>query len=137
MGAAQTLRNAGLRRTRARETVLELIKRCQIFVLPCVIAPDGDRDGIPVLLMEAMACEKAALSTELAGITELIENNKSGVLVRPGDEKGLADAIAILIKDRALCHKLGKEGRKKVVKEFDISVTCAKKKELFIALCRG
>lgn len=94
---------------------------CSVFALPCVTAPNGDMDGIPVALMEAMGMGAPSVSTRLSGIPELIEDGVSGLLVEPGDAAALAGALEKLITDRDLAGRLGENGRRKVRSDFNIS----------------
>lgn len=89
-----------------------------VFAQPCVQAADGDMDGTPRSLMEAMLCELPSVSTYLAGIPEIIEDGVSGLLVEPRDVEGLADAIERLLKDRELASRLGIAGRKRILDVF-------------------
>jgi len=97
--------------------------RAAVFVLACVDArPMGATiDGLPVALMEAMAAGRAVVSTRVAGIPELIEDGVSGVLVAPGDEEALADAIERLARDPASRTALGRKARERVVQRFRLS----------------
>lgn len=91
-----------------------------VFALPCVIADDGDRDVMPVVLKEAMAMKTACVSTTVSAIPELIENHSDGVLVEPRDSKALADAIGSLLEDDDKRRELGRRGRKTVATRFSI-----------------
>jgi colanic acid/amylovoran biosynthesis glycosyltransferase len=103
-----------------QEQVKEYLNQADIFVMPCIRTDTGDMDGIPVALMEAMAMEIATVSTYVSGIPELIENEQSGLLVPERDAAALANALQRLIQDSPLRIQLGKNGRKKVIQEFDI-----------------
>jgi len=98
----------------------EYLAQSDIFALPCITASDGDMDGIPVVLMEAMAYEVATISTDVSGIPELIRDGESGLLVQEKDPVALADALQRLIQDEQLRDRLGKGGRRMVLHEFDI-----------------
>ncbi len=98
----------------SKET-LDLVSRASVFALPCIEAENGDKDGIPVAIMEAMGMGLPCISTEVSGIPELIENGISGLLVKPESPEELADAIASLLNDTELADRLGREGRKKVL----------------------
>ena len=87
-------------------------RRSSVFALACRITGDGDRDGIPNVLMEAMAAELPVVSTAVSGIPELVENDVNGLLVPPEDAEALADAIWRLAKDPALAHRLARRGRR-------------------------
>jgi glycosyltransferase involved in cell wall biosynthesis len=91
-----------------------------VFVLPCVIAKDGDRDGIPVSLAEAMAMELPVISTEIVGIGELVRP-ETGVLVPPRDANALAEELrAIYAASPSTRAEMGRRGRAVVDAEFNL-----------------
>lgn len=92
-----------------------------MFILPCIVIENGDRDGIPVAMMEAMTMELPVISTTVSGIPELVEDGASGILVPPKDEKAIADAIVTLCKDSELRVKMGKKGREIIEREYNIA----------------
>ncbi len=102
-----------------------------LFVLPCVTGQDGHHDGIPVALMEAMACGVPVISTRLSGIPELVEDGKSGILVPEKDARGLSGAIERLSADGDMRRRFSLEGRKKVVNEFEIRDVARRLMEIF------
>ena len=106
-----------------QEDLVGYYRRADIFVLPCVIDSQGDRDGIPVTLMEAMAMGLPVVSTPVSGIPELIQNRHSGLLVEPENAEQLAEAIKTLIQNRDMRKKFGERGRKKVMRDFNIEKT--------------
>jgi glycosyltransferase involved in cell wall biosynthesis len=114
-----------------QEHLREYLSRADVFVLPCLTANNGDMDGIPVVLMEAMAMGIPAVSTYVSGIPELIEDGRSGLLVNEKDPEALADAIERLLSDRELRIRLGKSGRQKVTEEFNIDKSVAQLATLF------
>jgi colanic acid/amylovoran biosynthesis glycosyltransferase len=91
-----------------------------LFVLASVVAPGGDRDGIPVVLMEAGALGLPIISTRVSGIPELVRHNETGWLVPPSDAEALADAITALGTDPVLQGHLGQNARALVQAEFSI-----------------
>jgi len=97
-----------------------LLNRAHVFVLPCIRDESGDQDGIPVVLMEAMAMELPAVSTPISGIPELIDHGHSGLLTPPGNAVALADALQRLGNNPGLRQQLGKAGRETVINEFNI-----------------
>lgn len=103
----------------ARDQVIERYARASVFVLPSQLASDGDRDGIPNVLLEAMAMQVPVVSTPVSGIPELVQDGQNGLLVEPGDALGFADAIAALISNPALSHRLGAAARLTVTHRFD------------------
>ena len=102
----------------AQVTVLEQLRGADLFVLPCRVTEDGDRDGLPNVLMEAQSQALACLSTTISGIPELIENGKTGLLVAPDNIEALADALAKLIAGPSLREKLGRAGLARVHRHF-------------------
>ncbi|WP_236101977.1 glycosyltransferase [Methylotetracoccus oryzae] len=77
-------------------------------------------EGIPVVLMEAMAMAIPCVTTHITGIPELIQNEQDGLLVAPGDDVGLAAAIGLLMDDPALRERLGRAGRQRILREYDL-----------------
>ena len=90
------------------------------FALPCVVASDGDRDGIPNAILEAMATGLPVVSTPVSGIPEVIETEVTGLLSPPGDARSLAEALRRLLLDEGLRTRLGGEGQARVVDAFDV-----------------
>lgn len=101
---------------------LAAIATAGIVALPCRTATNGDKDGIPVVLMEAMAASRAVIAGDLPAIRELIENGRSGLLVAPDCEMALQTALALLVKDPALRARMGIAARAKVAAEFSDQV---------------
>jgi glycosyltransferase involved in cell wall biosynthesis len=91
-----------------------------VYALPCVWAPDNDVDGLPQMLMEAMACGLPAVSTRLVGIPDLVRHEETGLLAESGDAAGLADALMRLEADPALADRLAEAGRRRVIDVFDL-----------------
>lgn len=98
----------------------ELSEAC-VFVLPCVVAEDGDRDAVPVALKEAMAAGTACVSTTVSAIPELVTDGDDGLLVPPRDAATLAEAIGGLLDDPERRETIAANGRDTVYEEFDIS----------------
>ena len=94
-----------------------------LYTLPCVWASDKDVDGLPRMLMEAMACGLPSVSTRLVGIPDLVIHEKTGLLVEPGDAEALADALQRLIEDRDLAERVSKAASEHVAETFDLR-TC-------------
>jgi glycosyltransferase involved in cell wall biosynthesis/aminoglycoside phosphotransferase (APT) family kinase protein len=105
--------------------VARRLGRSSVFVLPSVVAPDGQMEGIPVALMEAMAAGRPVVASDLSGIPELVQDGVSGFLTRPGDAAGIAAAVKRLIGDPCLGRTVGERGRDKVEREFRLDGTVA------------
>ncbi len=117
--------------------ILEYYRRADLFVLPCITAPDGHHDGVPVVMMEAMAAGIPVISTNISGIPELVDDGKSGILVGEKDTKAIADAVERLLTDDDLRRRFSIEGRKKVVKKFNIRDVAKSIKALFAKYSTG
>jgi glycosyltransferase involved in cell wall biosynthesis len=105
---------------RAQPDVLAAYREADLFVLAAKITRDGDRDGLPNVLMEAQSQHLACIATHLPGIAELIEDGATGLLVPPGDAAALARALAVLIGDPARRARLAAAGAARVRRDFDM-----------------
>lgn len=105
---------------RPHEEIKRLYREYDVFALPCVVTDEGDRDGIPNVLIEAGAAGCALVSTPVSGISELIEDGVSGLLVPERDARALADALARLAAEPALSERLGLGARDTVRGRFDL-----------------
>ena len=99
----------------------EMINNATLFVLSSIWDNEEGQDGIPVVLMEAMAIGTPVISTDISGIPELIEDRKTGLLAKTEDDKDLANKIMTLISDGSLQKKLISAARIKIENEFDIN----------------
>jgi glycosyltransferase involved in cell wall biosynthesis len=116
LGLAESVALLG---AKTSDEVVAIVQRADLFVLPSVVAPDGQMEGVPVALMEALACEVPVVASRLSGIPELVIDGVTGVLVAPGDAHELAGAIERLVTDDAQRRRLGAAGRQHVLEEFD------------------
>lgn len=114
-----------------RDAVLDAYRGSDLFVLACVVAKSGDRDGIPVVLMEALAMQIPSISTQVSGIPELVRHKETGWLVPERDATAIADAIVNLANDDKLRAELAKNGRALVEKEFEIKGNVGRLMEVF------
>jgi glycosyltransferase involved in cell wall biosynthesis len=110
---------------KSQSEVREYLQASDIFVLPSFA------EGVPVVLMEAMAAGVPVLTTRIAGVPELVEHTHSGWLVPPGDVTALADGLAMLIEDAALRDRLGKSGQVKVATDFNVVLEAKKLADIF------
>jgi glycosyltransferase involved in cell wall biosynthesis len=139
----ELIRTLGLNETlslcgkKTLEEVVDLYRRATIFALPCRVADDGDRDGIPNVLMEAMAMGLPTLSTDVSGIPELIQHGKNGLLVRQQDESELARELGRLIDQPELRRRLGQAGRKTIVTNFSSEQSSRILRKLFFEALEG
>jgi colanic acid/amylovoran biosynthesis glycosyltransferase len=99
----------------------QLVARCGVFVHPSVRTADGDMDGIPVSLIEAMGIGVPVVASRLSGIPELVEHGRNGLLVPPGDAAALAEAIARIANHTASADAMGRQARHRVRAAFALS----------------
>lgn len=119
------------------DKVFSLLRETDLSVLSCKADKDGDMDGIPVFLMEAMALAKPVISTYISGIPELVKDG-AGILVPPEDSKALAEAIEeIYFMDLEGREKMGWKGSEIVQTEFNIEKEVKKIKDLFVSSILG
>lgn len=128
LGLGETLSLCG---KKTLEEVVDLYRHASIFALPCRVADDGDRDGIPNVFMEAMAMGLPVVSTDVSGIPELIHHNRNGLLVPQQDADSLAKALSQLLESPELRLRLGQAGRETIVNNFVSEQSSRQLKELF------
>jgi glycosyltransferase involved in cell wall biosynthesis len=105
--------------SRTRRELIGVMADSDAFALLPYVTSDGDRDGIPTVLVEAMACGLPVVSTDVAGIPDLVVDGVNGFLLDRRDVVGAAHALARLAREPDLGIRLGKEGRRTVEAEFD------------------
>ena len=103
-----------------QEAVRPAYRRATLFALPCVVSADGDRDGIPNVLLEAMASGVPVVSTAVVGIPEWIQSGHNGLLVDPHNPAMLADAVDLLLGDADLRDRLARAARCTIEAHFAI-----------------
>lgn len=108
-----------------QDRIRAFYEAADIFVLPSFA------EGIPVVLMEAMAMEIPCVTTWITGIPELIRNGRDGMLIPPGDVEALAEALSQLMDDPALRRRLGRAGRKRVLEKYHLSRNTRRLAEIF------
>jgi glycosyltransferase involved in cell wall biosynthesis len=111
-------------------------RRASVLCAPSRVLSDGDRDGIPNVLVEAMACGLPVVATGISGIPELVEDGINGLLVAPDDPNALAEAILRIGHDPGLASRLGAAGRVTVAERFDGERLAAELGRLFAEAMR-
>ena len=91
-----------------------------VIVVPSILDRAGDRDGLPNVVLEAMACGRAIVASDLAAIPTALRHGETGVLVPPGNSRALADAIGRVGADPELRASLGAAARQSAVRSFDV-----------------
>jgi glycosyltransferase involved in cell wall biosynthesis len=119
--ASRGLQNVvSLRGAMTHLQLIELYRRADLFVLAPRIAEDGDRDGIPNVIAEAMAVGVPVVATDISGIPELVRHGQTGLLVPSRDPAGMAAAMQQLLADRALAGRLAREARRRLELDFNL-----------------
>jgi len=116
---------------RSQDEVAELLSQSRALVLPSFA------EGLPVVLMEAMAAGLPVITTQIAGVPELVKDRENGWLVAAGDEDGLRGAIEALLAAPERAHEMGRAGRATVMAEFDAGVEARRLARLFKAYSAG
>jgi glycosyltransferase involved in cell wall biosynthesis len=107
------------------DAVRAILQCADIALLPCVMVDDGERDGIPVFLAEAMAVGVPVVTTPVAGIPELVEHGSTGFMCAPGDEAALAALLDRLLREPTIARSVVPRARAKVEAKFNVRATSA------------
>lgn len=117
-----------------REKIIDLLHQSDLFILPSITSTEGDEEGIPNVLKEAMAVGVTVLATNHAGNSELIDNKNSGFLVNENSISQVEKMLKYFIDNRQECQKLAYNARQKVETYFDIQVIISQLEEHFYKL---
>ena len=115
-----------------QQELISIYQNATLFALTPVQTEDGDRDGIPNVLIEAMAVGLPVVTTAVAGIPELVDNNQNGLLYQPHDVDGISSGILDLLNNAEKRKLLGDVASKKVKEHFDVTQAAKRLKTLFI-----
>lgn len=119
---------------RTEAEVAALFDEADVFLLASIVAANGQMEGIPVALMESLACGVPALASRLSGIPELIQDGRTGVLADPGDAADLRRAFLRLLEDADRTRAWAAAGRALVDSEFNMARSAQRMRELFGAV---
>jgi glycosyltransferase involved in cell wall biosynthesis len=111
--------------------VIEALRGAAVMACPCIVGRDGNRDGLPTVLLEAMALGTPCIATDVTGIPELVRDGETGLCVPEGDAEVLAAGLARLLDDAALRDRVSRAGRALIEAEFDIARNAARLREVF------
>ena len=116
---------------RPRDEVIQLMREASVVAAPCIVGSDGNRDGLPTVLLEAMAVGTPCVSTPVTGIPELVRDGQTGLLTPERDPAALGAAMRRLFDDRPLAARLARAGRALIEQEFDIHKNTAEMRSMF------
>ncbi|QCS49998.1 glycosyltransferase family 4 protein [Picosynechococcus sp. PCC 11901] len=111
--------------------VFQLLKQATVFAAPYVIGKDGNRDGLPTVLLEAIALGTPCVATDVTGIPEIIQHQETGLLVAQNDPEQLAKALQILLNQTDLRHHFAQAARQRLEQAFDLQRNAAQLRQLF------
>jgi glycosyltransferase involved in cell wall biosynthesis len=115
----------------AYDRVAELFRRADIFIMPCAVLADGNRDGLPTVILEALLHRLPVIATDVAGIGEVIESGVTGLLIPQKDPQALAAAVWQLVRDREAALQMAERGRRRVQQDFSPETNHRLVSELF------
>ena len=116
---------------RPQAAVVRLVQEAAAFVAPCVLGEDGNRDGLPTVLLEAMALGTPVVSTDVTGIPEVLRDGETGLLVPQRNPTALAGAISRLTGDSTLRIRLADRARRLIETGFDVHDNAAHLRKIF------
>lgn len=128
LGLQETVELLG---SRPQMEVIRLIQEASAVAAPCVVGADGNRDGLPTVLLEAMALGTPCVSTDVTGIPEVIRDGETGLMTPQRDPAALAAALERLLADPALRVGLSSRARGLIEKEYDIRRNTVLSRDLF------
>jgi colanic acid/amylovoran biosynthesis glycosyltransferase len=117
--------------------VIAAMRGAGVLACPCVVGRDGNRDGLPTVLLEAMALGTACVATDVTGIPELVRDGETGLCVPEAEPEALAAALARMLDDPALRKRVAQGGRALVEQEFDLARNAAHLRAVFDAAIAG
>ncbi|HMD81442.1 MAG TPA: glycosyltransferase, partial [Anaerolineales bacterium] len=116
---------------RSQHELIPIFQSATFFALTPVQTEDGDRDGIPNVLVEAMAVGLPVITTAVAGIPELVDHDQNGFLYQQHDVEGISSGITELLRNAEKRRQLGEAALKKVTEQFDVTLAANRLKALF------
>jgi colanic acid/amylovoran biosynthesis glycosyltransferase len=122
---------------RPQAEVVRLVQEAAAFVAPCVLGEDGNRDGLPTALLEAMALGTPVVSTDVTGIPEVLRDGETGLLVPQRNPAALAGVISRLTRDSTLRIRLADRARRLIETDFNVHANAAHLREIFAQSARS
>jgi glycosyltransferase involved in cell wall biosynthesis len=123
--------------SQTQAAIRRALARADIFAITPFVTDDGDRDGIPTVILEAMASRVPVVSTRVVGVGEAVADGRTGLLCEPRDIAAIAANLSRLLDDPAVRDRMGTAGRQAIVSSFDISRSAGKLVELYRGIPRA
>jgi colanic acid/amylovoran biosynthesis glycosyltransferase len=114
-----------------QEQVINAIRTAAVFAAPSIVADDGDRDGLPTVLLESMALGTPVISTDIVGIPEIVRHDDTGLLIPERNPAALAGALQVLLQSPATQRRLADSARALIERDFDIRINTQQLRTLF------
>jgi len=114
-----------------------LYAMCNVLVVPSVVADNGNRDGLPSVLLEGMASGAPVVASRIAGIPDVVDDGVNGCLVAPGDTAGLAERITSLLRDQRLAGEIGRRGQQTMREQYDWQRPANRYDEVYLQAVQG
>ncbi len=121
----------------AYDRVGELFRRADIFIMPCTVLADGNRDGLPTVILEALLHRLPVIASDVAGIGEVIEPRVTGLLIPQKDPQAIAVAVQEMVRDREAALRMAERGRRRVWQDFSPEGNHPLVSELFLQTGTG
>jgi len=129
--ARQTLRHCTFLGAQPPNVVIDLMHRASLLAAPSIVASSGDSEGLPINLCEAQAIGLPIVAFRGPGVSEAVVELETGLLVAPGDERALSQAISEVLRDRCLRHRLAAAGRRRAEALFSLETQTARLEDLY------
>lgn len=134
LGVIERVEFAGVQ---TQEEVKRRLQASDVFALPCIVDDKGASDILPTVITESMACSLPIVSTNLVGVPEMVDDGETGILVESGDAEAFAEALKRLAGNRDLARTMGKAGREKALRVFELEITSGQLAQKFEQVLAG
>jgi colanic acid/amylovoran biosynthesis glycosyltransferase len=118
--------------SRPFEAIAQAYEAAHVVVAPSIVGPGGRTEGIPNVMIEALAYRRPAIASRVTGVPELILHGRTGLLVEPGDVDGLAEALLRVERNPDEADAMAAEGRRRVERHFDLRVNARRQLDAFV-----
>lgn len=121
----------------ANDQLAPYYRRAAAFVVPSIVTPEGDQEGLGLVIAEALACGCPVVASDLPAIRDLVQDGDTGLVARPGDAADFADKLVQVLRDPGRASRLADQGRRRVVERFDWQSVCRGYEQLLLSRVAG